>query len=292
MKKGGRGGHDDNDSVDSHGNIRGLIDYDYDSEVSEDKPVTKKNKKSPPSDAKKTNSKRRYELNTNDDKAPNFKKYGKSHVSASASASASASSSLHSNTVVQPKEKNNVKTKVQEKLRTPLKNKKSKYIEEETEDEDDDDFIDEDEDEEEEFDEDDEDADEDADEDEDTDEDAEDDDFEEDDDEDEDEDEDGDDDDEAEGGKKKRNSNSANILFTFGTDDMMRNIPQRHNMKKETPAVKKFVKLLTEPMEDNTIDAQIDQFKALTQDKQKELLLALYRDWETDRKSTRLNSSH
>ncbi|NBR60238.1 MAG: AAA family ATPase [Actinobacteria bacterium] len=57
----------------------------------------------------------------------------------------------------------------------------------------------------------------------------------------------------------------------------MPNVPQRHNMKKEPASVKKFVKLLTQPMEDNTIDTQIDQFKALTEDKQNELLNALER---------------
>jgi ATP-dependent Lon protease len=54
-------------------------------------------------------------------------------------------------------------------------------------------------------------------------------------------------------------------------------IPQRHNMKKESASVKKFVKLITAPIEDNTIDTQIDQFKALAEPKQQELLLALER---------------
>jgi ATP-dependent Lon protease len=51
--------------------------------------------------------------------------------------------------------------------------------------------------------------------------------------------------------------------------------PKKYNMKKEPESVKKFVKLLTEPVEQNAIDTQIDQFKALTEEKQKELLLAL-----------------
>ena len=46
-------------------------------------------------------------------------------------------------------------------------------------------------------------------------------------------------------------------------------------MKKEPENVKKFVKLLTDPVEENTIDTQIDQFKALNDDKQKELISAL-----------------
>lgn len=70
---------------------------------------------------------------------------------------------------------------------------------------------------------------------------------------------------------------SANLILTFGgpEEGVDRMIPQRHNMKKEPASVKKFVKLLTAPLEDNTIDAQIDQFKALSAEKQAELLTAL-----------------
>jgi len=69
----------------------------------------------------------------------------------------------------------------------------------------------------------------------------------------------------------------ANLILTIGGADEGPDpmVPQRHNMKKEPAAVKQFVKLLTMPLEDNTIDAQIDQFKALAVDKQKELLEAL-----------------
>ena len=70
---------------------------------------------------------------------------------------------------------------------------------------------------------------------------------------------------------------SANLVISFGAadDGADRMIPQRHNMKKESASVKQFVKLLTAPLEDNTIDTQIDQFKALPEPKQKELLTAL-----------------
>ena len=51
--------------------------------------------------------------------------------------------------------------------------------------------------------------------------------------------------------------------------------PTKYNMKKEPEIIKKFVKLLTAPIEINTIDAQIDQFKELPEDKQKELITAL-----------------
>jgi ATP-dependent Lon protease len=56
-------------------------------------------------------------------------------------------------------------------------------------------------------------------------------------------------------------------------DDHM--IPKRHNMKKETPIVRKFVDLVTKPVEDVGIDAQIDQFKAMDAAKQKQLIEAL-----------------
>lgn len=58
-------------------------------------------------------------------------------------------------------------------------------------------------------------------------------------------------------------------------DDDERMIPKRHNMKKESDMVKRFVKLVTEPIEENTIDDQIDQFKALTEVKQKQMMEAL-----------------
>jgi ATP-dependent Lon protease len=51
--------------------------------------------------------------------------------------------------------------------------------------------------------------------------------------------------------------------------------PKKYNMKKETELTKKFVKLITTPVEENTIDTQISQFKSLTDEKQKELVTAL-----------------
>lgn len=58
-------------------------------------------------------------------------------------------------------------------------------------------------------------------------------------------------------------------------EDDERMVPKRHNMKKESDIVKRFVKLVTEPVEENTIDDQIDQFKALTEVKQKQMIEAL-----------------
>ena len=64
----------------------------------------------------------------------------------------------------------------------------------------------------------------------------------------------------------------------FGGDmfvDRMK--PKRHNIKKESDIVKKFFKLVTTPVEDNTIDDQIEQFKSLTAEKQTSLITALER---------------
>jgi hypothetical protein len=58
-------------------------------------------------------------------------------------------------------------------------------------------------------------------------------------------------------------------------DDPM--VPKRHNMKKEAPIVRKFVELVSKPLEDVGIDAQIDQFKAMEPAKQKTLIDALER---------------
>lgn len=95
-------------------------------------------------------------------------------------------------------------------------------------------------------------------------------------DEDEDEDEDSEEDSEGDSEEEEEESFGGNLILTLGAgDDGDRMVPQRHNMKKEPESVRKFVKLVTAPIEDNTIDAQIDQFKALSEEKQKELLTAL-----------------
>jgi MoxR-like ATPase len=88
-----------------------------------------------------------------------------------------------------------------------------------------------------------------------------------------------DDEEEYDGDEENESHQTAggNLVITFGgpeegADPM---VPVRHNMKKESAAVKKFVKLITAPIEDNTIDTQIDQFKELKPEKQEELLKAL-----------------
>jgi hypothetical protein len=46
-------------------------------------------------------------------------------------------------------------------------------------------------------------------------------------------------------------------------------------MKKESADVRKFVEMVTKPVEENTIDDQIDQFKALESPKRRIMLEAL-----------------
>ncbi len=67
------------------------------------------------------------------------------------------------------------------------------------------------------------------------------------------------------------------IIFSIGglDDGADRLIPKRHNMKKESAEVKKFVKLVTTPNDEDTIDGQIDQFKALPEDQKAKLLKVL-----------------
>ena len=105
---------------------------------------------------------------------------------------------------------------------------------------------------------------------------------EEDDEEDEDYEEEDDDDEESEwldeDDEESSNARRAEISISFGGLGQQSNdhlIPKRHNMKKESDIVKKFVKLVTEPQDDGGIDDQIDQFKSLSADKQKQLITSL-----------------
>jgi len=65
------------------------------------------------------------------------------------------------------------------------------------------------------------------------------------------------------------------IIFSFGSEEEDRLIPKRHNMKKESKEVKKFVKLITTPSDEDTIDGQIDQFKAMSEEQRTKLLNVL-----------------
>jgi hypothetical protein len=66
------------------------------------------------------------------------------------------------------------------------------------------------------------------------------------------------------------------ITLSFGIDEgAERMIPRRHNMKKESAQVRKFVKLVTTPSDEDTIDGQIDQFKALPEEQRAKLITVL-----------------
>lgn len=74
------------------------------------------------------------------------------------------------------------------------------------------------------------------------------------------------------------------ISFGGGDEQSDRMIPKRHNMKKEAEDVRRFVKLVTTPIEENTIDDQIDQFKALESPKKRAMLDALEKRSEHTKK--------
>jgi len=94
--------------------------------------------------------------------------------------------------------------------------------------------------------------------------------------EDDDEDEDEDEDDEEDDDDMPR---SRNIMLNFGfgesdsVDDRM--VPKRYKIKKESEIIQKFFKLMTTPIETETIDDHIDQFKTLKDEDQKRMIQAL-----------------
>ena len=84
---------------------------------------------------------------------------------------------------------------------------------------------------------------------------------------------------EAEMEETESNDDENEELFRYllkmgdrGNDTM---VPKKYNMKLEPESVQRFVTLLTTPMEKNTIDTQIGQFKEMTEEQQNELLYAL-----------------
>ena len=83
--------------------------------------------------------------------------------------------------------------------------------------------------------------------------------------------------DDDEEGDAQEKPQGISISFGLAKDSAESLVPKRHNMKKETEDVNKFVKLVTQPSDENTIDNQIDQFKAMPIDQQKKLLDVLER---------------
>ena len=67
------------------------------------------------------------------------------------------------------------------------------------------------------------------------------------------------------------------VNFGFGGEEPMEDpmVPKRYKIKNESDSVKKFFKLMTAPVETETIDDNIDQFKALKEEDQRRMLTAL-----------------
>jgi hypothetical protein len=243
-RKGGGGGKDDRDDVDSKGNIKGLIDYDYDSE--DDDYITETSEELSGSSHGKSPIAHRTR-NANKNKL--VKKPSKKSKYSDTSSEEEEEEERESKLVRKLRDE---KRRLQKKLKqkeeeeeeeryAKKKHLKRKVVESEEEEEEDD------EDDEEDYDEDEDDEEGSVEEDEE-----------------------GDDEEEEDVGR------TGGITLSFGIDEASdRLIPKRHNMKKESEEVKKFVKLITTPTEEDTIDGQIDQFKALTNDQRSKLLNVL-----------------
>jgi hypothetical protein len=234
-KKRSGGAHDDDDSVDSHGNIRGLIAYNSESEeeyVSEEET---------PSDYTNLSPEHRKEIRRSA-RAAAMKARKRIQKAAAKTAPAKTAPAKTPKRLVVESESESESDSAFEVEKSPVKKGKGflprkkvvKEVEEEEEEE-------------------------------------------------EEEDEDYDEDDEEEYDEDEETSNGhGGLVISFGGGEAPDNrmIPKRHNMKKESAAVKRFVELVTKPVEDGGIDDQIDEFKRLSAEKQTELLTTL------DRKAT------
>ena len=251
-KKGGAGANDD-DSVDSRGNIRGLI-VESDDEIDESDDESFQTDDETPSDSSHLTPEQRTAI----------RRYARKAAIAAREKFAPAVTKTKAKAKAPPKEK--------EKEKAKTKAKSSKKVEEEEEEDEEEEEIKpkkkskkkvpiaepESEEEDEEEDEEDEEDDEE------------------------------DEDDEDEDEEEDENEGMPGITLTigsFGEEEDDRMIPKRHNMKKESDIVKKFVKLVTEPMEEGGIDDQIDEFKRLSSDKQAELITVLERKSTTEQQS-------
>ena len=257
-----RGGPKDKDDVDDRGNVPDLIDYEYSSDADDtysDNSLTK---------SEKLRLKKSGKL---PERLKSQLSGGRVKRAAAIKASEAIRAKLEKEAKSSPTSERNERAFAPPS--NPRKHKgflssftaKKKKIVEETDEEDGETLGSQDTDEDDDEDEDEEDEDEEEDDD-DEDEDEEDEDEYDDEDE-EDEDEDYDEKAEGESGSKFKG-----ISISFGglggeAEDDQRMVPRRHNMKKESADVKKFVKLVTKPVETDTIDDQIDQFKGLTEEK-------------------------
>lgn len=228
VKKSGTGAHDDDDSVDSRGNIRDLIVDDSEEESVETSSDSYQSESEVDSDESRLTPEQKTEIRRSARKA-----------------------AVKARERIQQRLKEEEKEKIRRRRRRAAAassaSKKKKIVEEEEDDEEDDE-----EGEAEEEEEDDE------------------------------EDEDEDDEEEDEEENDFAPAGFSISIGGFEDDFASRMKPKRHNMKKESDAVKKFVKLVSTPHEENTIDDQIEQFKTMADDKQKQLLEALERKASPD----------
>jgi hypothetical protein len=266
---------DDDSSVDEQGNIRGLIDYEYESEDESMSDLTESELKALKKHGKiperlKGRKPREAAIKAREMIRKKLKKEDRRHTSP---ATKSSDSTWNEQLQEIPRRKGESYTDAYRRLKKaepepeeseeseesegevrPQKRrgfmpskKKAKKRKEETEDEEDGETLGTEDTEEEEEEEDDEEAD--------------------------------DEDEDYETDEEAADSGFKGISISFGGggmgDDSERMIPRRHNMKKESGEVRRFVKLITKPMEAETIDDQIDQFKAMEEPKQKIFLEAL-----------------
>ena len=240
-KKRSGGAHDDDDSVDSHGNVRGLIAYDDDE--SEEEFITEEET---PSDRSNLTPEQRREIRRS---ARTAAKRGKNRGTPKEVPKKSPKTAVSRRRVVESESEED-DSAFEEEASPPTKKKgfmpRKKRAEQRVEEEDD-----------------------------------------EEEDEEDDEDEDEDDEDEDDEDYDETSNSHGGLVISFGGAETADNrmIPKRHNMKKESASVKKFVELMTKPTEDGGIDDQIDEFKRLPEEKQTELLTTLDRKATTDNKS-------
>jgi len=242
---------DDDSSVDSKGNLRNLIDYDYNESSSEE--LFKMDACERPARKAKTVAKKKIRkelgLPSDSSESPKMRKKQSSRAEDEDDEDVVKPKKRRAKpTLIVESESEEEEVKKQKRPAKVLKKKQKKPQKEESEEE------------EESFDEDEEET--------------EDEDDEEDEDDDEDDDEDEDDDDEP----RLRRAGGIDIVISdlLGGGGRDPNKPHKYNLKKESASVRRFVELVQkEDEEEDTIDNDITYFKSLTGDKQSNLLKVL-----------------
>jgi ATP-dependent Lon protease len=236
-KKSGGGNRPDDDSIDSKGNIRGLIAYDYDSSEDEtfipDTEASSSSKSSPIARRTRNSVVRKKKPVRREETESEEESDSSEDVGSSKLRSEKKRLLARLKKVEEQEEDEELERLEREYERKQRKQRKKRReeTESEEEEEDEEDEVEEDEEEQE-------------------------------------------DDEDSEDEESEESDGPPGFVLSFGGFDEAaeRMIPKRHNMKKESAEVKKFVKLVTKPSDEDTIDAQIDQFKALPEDKRKKLL--------------------